>query len=302
MSMVKLNRLRAILGFIAGHPLAGRHKLKAYTKFFGWQIKQFLFPRERIVPFIGSTCLSVKRGMAGATGNIYTGLHEFNDMGFLLHFLRPSDYFTDVGSNIGSYTILASGYIGATTIAFEPVPETFMQLQKNIRLNKIEKNVIAYNSGIGSAEGKLQFTSGQDTVNHVVTDPGQYNGKIIEVDITTLDTALAGYEIPALIKIDVEGFETEVMKGMNTILENRALKAIIIELNGSGGRYGYDENDIHGLLLKHGFVANTYDPFSRKLTNLAEHGSFNTIYIRDAEFVNKRLGSAPEVKIFSEVF
>ena len=300
--MVKLKRLRSILSFIANHPLAGRHKFKAYTKFIGWQIKQFLFPGERTVPFVGKTCLSVKKGMAGATGNIYTGLHEFNDMGFLLHFLRPSDHFADVGANIGSYTILASGNIGATSISFEPVPETFMQLQKNIRLNGIEKKVIAFNSGLGSVEGKLHFTSGHDTVNHVVTDPAQYNGQIIEVDIITLDKILAQYAIPSLIKIDVEGFETEVMKGMNTILEDRHLKAIIIELNGSGGRYGYNEDDIHKLLLQHEFIATVYDPFSRKLTNLSEHGSLNTIYIRDIDFVTSRLESAPEVNVFSESF
>ena len=290
------------MSFIANHPLAGRNKFKAYTKFFGWQISQFLFPRERTVPFVGNTLLSVKKGMAGATGNIYTGLHEFNDMGFLLHFLRPSDHFADVGANIGSYTILASGYIGATTIAFEPVPETYERLKKNIRLNGIEDKAVAVNSGIGADEGKLHFTSAQDTVNHVVTDPTQFNGQTIEVDIISLDTALAAYDIPALIKIDVEGFETEVMNGMKKMLGDERLKAIIIELNGSGERYGYNENDIHKLLLAQGFIATVYDPFSRKLTRLSDHTSLNTIYTRDMDFVNMRLESAPLVNVFDTSF
>ncbi len=59
--------------------------------------------------------------MTGATGNIYAGLHEFDDMAFFLHLLRPEDMFADVGSNIGSYTILASGVVGAKSVAFEPV-------------------------------------------------------------------------------------------------------------------------------------------------------------------------------------
>ena len=47
--------------------------------------------------------------MTGATGNIYCGLYEFLDMAFLLHFLRNGDLFGDIGSNIGSYTVLATG-------------------------------------------------------------------------------------------------------------------------------------------------------------------------------------------------
>jgi len=44
-----------------------------------------------------------------------------NDMGFLLHFLRKDDLFLDVGANIGSYTVLAGGAVGAKSISFEPV-------------------------------------------------------------------------------------------------------------------------------------------------------------------------------------
>ena len=45
-------------------------------------------------------------GMTGATGNVYCGLHEFEDMALVLHALRPRDLFVDVGANVGSYTVL----------------------------------------------------------------------------------------------------------------------------------------------------------------------------------------------------
>ncbi len=72
---------------------------------------------EVIVHWIGGTRLAARRGMTGLTGNIYAGLHEFADMAFLLHFLRPSDLFADVGANVGSYTILASGVVRCPTVA-----------------------------------------------------------------------------------------------------------------------------------------------------------------------------------------
>jgi hypothetical protein len=48
-------------------------------------------------------------GMTGATQNIYVGLQEFVDIMLTLHFLRKGDLFLDMGANVGSYTILASG-------------------------------------------------------------------------------------------------------------------------------------------------------------------------------------------------
>src|SRR5450432_2639822 len=100
-----MNQLKKIFNFIDQHPLARRHKFKAMYRFFFWQLSQLFYPHEVIIPFVGSTKLIVKKGLTGATGNIYTGLEEFSDMGFLLHFLRKTDLFADIGANIGSYTV-----------------------------------------------------------------------------------------------------------------------------------------------------------------------------------------------------
>jgi hypothetical protein len=66
--------------------------------------------------------LSLK-GLTGATGNWYCGLDAFEDMAFLLHFMREEDLFVDVGANIGSYTILAGNEVGAETIEIEPITD-----------------------------------------------------------------------------------------------------------------------------------------------------------------------------------
>ena len=90
-----------------------------------WQVGSRLLPLGSTLPYVGDTRLFVTRGMTGATGNWYCGLHEVDEMGFVLHALRPGDLFVDVGANIGSYTVLAAGAVGADAIAVEPVPTTF---------------------------------------------------------------------------------------------------------------------------------------------------------------------------------
>jgi hypothetical protein len=96
-----------VFRFISCHPFTHDHRIKAFARLVGWQIKS-RFRRELIVSWIANQKLAVRRGMAGATGNIYTGLHESADMMFLLHFLRRGDLFLDIGANVGSYTDAAN--------------------------------------------------------------------------------------------------------------------------------------------------------------------------------------------------
>ncbi|MBX2935135.1 MAG: FkbM family methyltransferase [Ferruginibacter sp.] len=289
--------------FIDTHPLSGKHRIKAYTRFISWQLQQFFYRREKIVPFIGTTKLSVSKGMTGATGNIYTGLHEFTDMGFLLHFLRGNDLFFDIGANIGSYTILAAGHVGSRTIAFEPVSATFNSLVKNIELNKLKNIATALNIGLGKNKSVLHFTKNLDTVNHVVYDLSKANtGSTIEVPVESVDEMVLQNGVPNLVKIDVEGFETEVLAGMLQTLKQEKLKAIIIELNGSGKRYGFDEDLLDAQLRDNKFIPYTYDPFKRNLVPVQKHDNLNTIYIRDINFVTNRLMNAKKIKVFSEEF
>lgn len=280
------------LKFIANHPFNATDRLGAILRFFRWQLNTRLNPYPIVYPYTEKTKLLMWRGLTGATGNLYCGLLEYQDMGFLLHLLRPGDTFMDIGANIGVYTILASGEVGANTIAVEPVPLTYKRLMDNVFINQMGHRVKALNIGLGSKKGNIRFTQGQDAENHVALEGEQ---DTVEVAVDTLDHIAE--PLPLLIKMDVEGFETEVLNGAGNTLANTALKAIIIELNGAGKKYGYNEDDIHAKLLGLGFQPHAYDPLLRQLAPVASYGKHNTIYIRDVGFVKQRLASAPKVKI-----
>jgi FkbM family methyltransferase len=295
-----MDKLKRTLGFIFSHPLGKRHPIKSFLRFIIWQLQSSLSPSKLIIkPFVGPVKFYANKGLTGITGNIYTGLHEFGDMGFLLHFLRPQDLFFDVGANVGSYTLLASGACKARSIAIEPVKTTFNILQQNVLLNNLQTSVQLLNSGAGGAVGTLAFTLAEDTTNHVLAINEAANTSSI-IPVVTVDS-LSTMGTPALIKIDVEGYETEVLKGMQETLKATSLKAIIIELNGSGERYGFDDWAIHQLLIANKFNPYSYDPFMRSLTLLTVHGNYNTIYCRDIDFIIERLKNAPGIKLMGEV-
>lgn len=287
--------LSITLKYITSHPLTKNQKRLAVFRYIKWQLKSRLNKGIHIVPFVESTKLAVENGMRGATGNIYTGLHEFNDMGFLLHFLRNTEenkdeFFIDIGANIGSYTVLAAGVTKTETCSIEPIPSTYQKLQKNIQVNNLENKVRSLNIGLGSKKGILQFTKSLDTVNHVVTSQTPLEQRV-DVSVEKLDEVVT--KIPILVKIDVEGFETEVIEGGEMIFSSPKQKVIIIELNGSGERYGYDESKIHQKLLGWGYNPYTYNPLKRKLTKVKTFGNHNTIYCKDIDFVRNRIETAP---------
>src|SRR5262245_43975458 len=105
------------------HELGRSHQALAIARFATLQVQTRLSGNPVLVPFVGATRIFVGAGYTGANGNYYFGLHEFAHMAFVLHYLERDDLFVDVGANVGSYTLLASGAVGARTIAFEPVPQ-----------------------------------------------------------------------------------------------------------------------------------------------------------------------------------
>jgi FkbM family methyltransferase len=287
-------KILKILYFIYNHPVNKHKKINALISFFKWQINCSINNFPIIYNFTRNSKLIIYKGMAAATGNYYCGLMEYTDMAFLLHFLREEDLFIDIGANIGSYTILASAEIGAKTIAVEPIPTTFKALEDNIQINKLNSKVKALNIGLSSTIGILKFTKSMDSINHVATDT---DTDTIDVNIDTLDNILLSEISPIILKIDVEGFETQILLGAENTLKNNNLKAIIIELNGSGQRYGYDEMKIHQLLLDYGFKIYTYDPLTRKLDIATKIGNLNTIYLRDFDFIENRVKSQRKISI-----
>ena len=96
------------LRFVCRHPLNRKKPIAGLLRFVDWQIRSRV-QGEVTHPWVGGTKLAVRKGMTGATGNIYCGLHEFPDMAFVLHALKTTDVFLDIGANVGAYTILASG-------------------------------------------------------------------------------------------------------------------------------------------------------------------------------------------------
>src|SRR5262245_26943028 len=151
--------------WIINHPLSNGRRIRNIARFLSWQLCSRLSRTPRVFEFANGAKMCVRPGMTGATGNLYVGLHEFAEMAFLLHFLRPGDLFADVGANVGSYSVLAGAAVGADVIAFEP-GEAFPWLARNLELNGLTR-AQAQRTAVGATNGSVSFTSGEDTMNRI---------------------------------------------------------------------------------------------------------------------------------------
>ena len=234
------------------------------------------------MPFIGNAVLIVELGMTGATGNVYCGLHEFAEMSLLLHFLRRGDRFLDVGANIGAYTVLASKVVGADVTAIEPVPATCARLRRNVCVNEIGDRVELRMAAAGAQPGAIEFSIDHDTTNHVVCEG--YPGKSVKEPVVTIDDVLQDHRA-VMWKVDVEGFEREVLMGAVNSLADEGLQIVLLES---------DDNVIAKMMKTGGFSRFIYEPFRRAFRACDASESVNNhLWIRDLAQVMARCQSAP---------
>lgn len=292
--MSLIHTVRSLYRTARAHEIAGRHPARAIARFAHLQVRCRLTGRPLVFPFAGATRLAGKPGVAGANGNYYLGLLELHDMAFVAHYLRPDDYFADVGANVGSYSVLAAGVAGARGMAFEPSTDSLQRLRDNLALNHLEARVEIREKAISANTGRVRFSVGQDSANHIIDAAG--GGAFVEVPVSTLDLELP--RRPRLIKIDTEGYGGEALLGARDTLGSTEPMAILVELSDRPG--GIPLGDTFDLLASHGFEGFAYHALERRLRRLprGDYGQMgNWLFVRDAEFAAERLRAAPRLRI-----
>jgi FkbM family methyltransferase len=152
------------------------------------------------------------------------GLREKEEIRVCTEIVRRKGLVYDVGANIGAYAMLFSRLVGpeGKVIAFEPSPVVVTELRANLALNGMS-NVDVVECAVGAEEGIAQFDPAgeQSAVGHVSASGS------VTVKIQTLDR-IGGN--PDVIKIDVEGYESQVLVGSSETIK-RCQPLLLIELH-----------------------------------------------------------------------
>lgn len=166
--------------------------------------------------------------------------------------LKEGNTALDIGANIGYYALIESKLVGKTgkVYAVEPVSKNIRLLKKNIALNKL-CNVDVYHLAMGDFNGKTKIFIGQlCNLSTLRKNAGIKTVGEEEVDIMTVDSFLTGKSTPKLIRMDIEGSEYNVIKGMTGTLKKDV--NLFIEIH--GGILSRSElKEFFGILTEHGF-------------------------------------------------
>jgi FkbM family methyltransferase len=145
---------------------------------------------------------------------------------------------------VGTYTIWAAE-LGAEVIALEPAADTFGLLTENVALNGYR--VRAVQAAAGASCGTARFTSGRDAGNCLDPDGP------VETRLVTIDSLIGGRRVAGM-KVDVEGFEIEVLRGCARALAEHRIALIQLEWNAmSEQALGTDRRPVAALLAQHGY-------------------------------------------------
>ncbi len=174
------------------------------------------------------------------------GRYEEEISYFFTKFCKGKDLLLDIGANIGYYTMLGNQVDGGMFIhSFEPVVETFKTLEKNVNSLNSE-NVKAYQLALGSEDKIIQIERKADSGhNSLLPTKNLSTGEKEEITVSVLDELLTAKEKKIMIKIDVEGYEFEALKGAKNLLENNKV-TIILEYTPSFFRHFSTNHEIYG--------------------------------------------------------
>lgn len=147
------------------------------------------------------------------------GFYEVELVSLLEKYLKPGMVFYDLGAHWGYFSLLASKLVGTQgkVMAFEPMPENYSRLQRNVRANGIE-NLNIFHLAISDHNGQIKFSNTDDSFANSYLNVGDKSGVL--VDTVSLDSFAQEEKNtpPDFIKIDVEGAELDVLKGAKNLI------------------------------------------------------------------------------------
>jgi len=201
-----------------------------------------------------------------ATPTYFLGTNQISITKTLIKFLKKGDIFIDVGANIGYFSAVGAGLVGkkGEVHCFEPVPHFFKRLVILPKINDDYKIFLNY-FALGEIPGvyELEMTPSDSSLVpnyvHPKFSKGKFNGEVRRLDEYLFERNI---ENIALIKIDVEGYEFPVLKGLSRYFEQKKdnLPPIVVEIIPRAyPLLGIELEDLENYMKKFSYYSYTLD-------------------------------------------
>lgn len=186
--------------------------------------------RIGVYPIASGPAKGMLIDVAGSRPTYVLGKAEPEIQSFLAEHIRPGDVVLDVGANVGFFTLMAAALTGPSghVVAFEPSPKNATALRANLAANRLT-TVQVVEAAVAAEEG--QCTLHMNESNQEASLVNALGHESITVQTVTVDSEMRRLGLaPNVIKIDVEGAEDDVIRGMRSTLEE-ARPTIVCEMH-----------------------------------------------------------------------
>ncbi len=222
---------------------------------------------------IGEGTLLLNPADAAVSGQLALGVYENFESDFFRSQIKEGMTIVDLGANIGYYTLIAAQHTGAggKVLAYEPEPENYALLVKNIKSNGLI-HVTPIKTAISNSSGTQKLYLTEDNKGtHSLVDNRQ-TGNSITVETDTLDNSLIIHNSPAIdvLKMDIEGAELLALEGMKKTITRSPNLIIFTEFYPKGiARFGRSPREFLDTLNQYNFSLSIIDEDRKELIPLA---------------------------------
>ena len=217
----------------------------------------------------------------------YFGVSEPELFAFYEGFLKPGMTVVDAGANIGLHTLFFAKRVGpeGRVYAFEPGQSAFDRLQSHVKRNQLT-NIRCLHCALGASEGVVSITENrQDNSRNFVVEFSSGATGTKNVVLRSLDQVLKEEGVARIdfLKIDVEGFEPQVLEGASNYLRQQSIRVLQLELDDSSlARSGYTAARVSDMLHDAGYRCAEWSYQCRSFRP-ANKASFNTFFVTENE-------------------
>ncbi len=256
-----------------GKNLLGGRGLTKYS--FVRKVKNYSFShlQKDYAEVFGNKLFLTKKGIALAISHY--GTYEKSEAKVMEEKIKGGNIVVDVGANIGLHTLNMARIVGNTgqVFAFEPDPSNFKILGKNVKVNNY-KNIILEQKAVGDKHGRTTLYHADNPGLHRIFPQTKAKGQV-QVELTSLDKYFIDSNLVDkinFIKIDVEGLEFSVLKGMKNILKNnKKIKILFENMQINTIQAGFTPIEVLNYLTSYDFKLFCLDDRTKKLLHVSNN-------------------------------
>jgi FkbM family methyltransferase len=243
------SQARNVVQHVWKHPYNRGHRLKRLAYATGFQLWTRATGKPLKVKVADHSRMWAQLHFSASSEVVY-GNPPCADVVCWARYLKPGDWFIDVGASVGVYSIFALES-GARVTAFEPNMDAAALYRENMALNGYTPEF--YESAVIDRNGTMEMTFDLDVANHLVLNPDERSRDVRSVPTVTLDSVI-GDKTVAGLKLDTEGTERLVLEGAECALSEGRIKLIQLEWNYASIKVlGEDRIPVAKMLNKYGY-------------------------------------------------